>query len=373
MNKKNIDNIDQVQTLELINNISNCDLNNYININDKYKKNLDCLNNVIDLNNNICIVDLSYMTFTRFFAVRRWYEIKMKTDRPDWKIPDNYNWTEDKIFMEKFDKLFFHKLFKLCQNKNIPIHNIIFTIDCKHSNNWRVLSKETYKETRKDSHIKNKFHNFDIFPYVRHNLIKELQEESRNIVIKHDNLEADDLVAIIIEHLKYKNYNKNIIIMSYDKDYVQLCDEQIICSDLNGKSLSHKIFETFKNGKEYLIYKILFGDISDNIKPCYISKEFLKICGIKTQKQYIKGTLNVINKLINNTTGYPLLEKYLEYSRDINVLNENDLYNKWSDKINILHNITKNRQFEHNAKLIDFQNIPINYKLNIFEILKNLI
>ena len=328
--------------------------------------NLECNNNVLELNKNICIVDLSYMTFTRFFAVRRWYEIKYSKDKPDWKIPDNHDWLKDTEFMEKYDKLFFEKLFKLCSKRHIPKHNIIFVADCKHKDNWRVLSQTDYKGTRKDSHEKNKFHSFDIFPYVRDFIIKELQEESRNIVLKQEHLEADDVIACLVKYLiTKKNYTENITIITTDKDYFQLCNSKVSCFDLSGKCVSSKVLINFTNSKDYLLYKILLGDPSDNIPACYFSKEFLATANHNTKKDFVKATNSIITKVFNNTNNCKnLLLDYLDYVRDVNskLLDEEELKNKWLNKFDIFNIITKDRQFESNARMIDFNNIPIKYE-----------
>ena len=335
----------------------------------KCSKNLDCKDNVLDLEHNICIVDLSYMTFTRFFAVRRWYEIKMKAEETEWKAPDDYDWMSDPEFMEKFDKLFFEKLFKLCRSKKIPQHNIIFAVDCKHTDNWRVISKKSYKETRKDSHVKNKFHNFDIFPHVRNNLIRDLQEQSRNIVLKDTNLEADDIIAIIVSYLKSNDYDHQITIMANDKDYVQICNSKVNCCDLNGKSLSQRILKDFSGAREYLIYKILFGDISDNLMPCMFSQKFLKEAGVNTKKDFLKATATNIKKVFAKEDCYNLLMDYLEYARDIHNMTPEELSNKWYNKESVFHIITQDRQFECNSKMIDFANIPKKYKTRILNVI----
>jgi hypothetical protein len=328
--------------------------------------NSQCVNNVIDLDKNICIVDLSYMTFCRFFAIRRWYEIKMSKDKPKWKIPDDYNWMKDNEFMDKFNKLFFEKLLKLCDKNNIPKYNIIFVSDCKHKDNWRVIKKTDYKSTRKDSHVKNKFHCYKIFSYVRDELIKELQGANRNILLQHDNLEADDVIATLIKYLKHdKSYNGNITIIATDKDYFQICDNNVICCDLSGKNLSENMLKNFNNVKEYLLYKILLGDPSDNISPCYFIKEFLSMANINTKKKKLKATKSTITKVFNNNNTKQLLLDYIEYIRDLNNLSVNELNGKWSNTISKFNMITDEKQFESNAKLIDFENIPYNYTLEV--------
>lgn len=345
-------------------------------INLKCKMNLDCKTNILELDKNICIVDLSYMTFTRFFAVRKWYEIKSAKDKPDWKIPDTHDWMNDTEFMSKFNKLFFEKLFNLCHKQKIPQHNIIFVSDCKHKDNWRVVSKASYKGTRKDSHDKNKFYNFNIFPYVRDNLIKELQEESRNIVLNHSNLEADDVIACLVKYINNdKKYTKSITIITTDKDYFQLCNSKVSCYDLSGKCVSNPVLTEFVNAKEYLLYKVLLGDVSDNIPACYLSKEFLATANYITKKPHLKASKGLITKLFLNNSCKKLLLDYLDYVYDINTnkLTDDELKNKWLEKYDIVDCITKDKQFESNAKFIDFNNIPVNYVNDINTLLSTLI
>ena len=342
----------------------------------KCKINLECKTNILELDKNICIVDLSYMTFTRFFAVRKWYEIKSAKEKPDWKIPDTHDWMNDIEFMDKYNKLFFEKLFHLCYKQKIPRHNIIFVSDCKHKDNWRVVSKASYKCTRKDSHDKNKFYNFNIFPYVRDNLIKELQEEGRNIVLHHSNLEADDVIACLVKYINNKKkYNKSITIITTDKDYFQLCNSKVACYDLSGKCVSSKVLTEFVNAKEYLLYKVLLGDVSDNIPACYLSKEFLATANYITKKPYLKASKGLITKLFLNNSCKQLLLEYLNYVYDINIskLTEDELKYKWLEKYDIFDYITKDKQFESNAKFIDFNNIPVNYVNDIDTLLSQLI
>jgi 5'-3' exonuclease len=356
-------------------------------------RNLDCMHNMVSLDNNICLVDLSYMIFTRFFAIRKWYEIKYNKDKPDWKIPNNHNWLEDDEFMTKYHKLFFEKLFDLCYKNNIPNYNIIFIMDCRHNNNWRVKLQNDYKGTRKDSHEKNRFFSYGIFDYVKNKLITELQEESRNIVMNTNNLEADDVIACLVTYFKNRKYKKNITILTSDKDYFQLCNsKKINCFDLSGKNISYNTLKNFNNNAlDYLIFKILIGDPSDNIPSCYVSKEFLKMANINTNKKYLKCSKIIIEKILKVENCKKILIDYIYYIRDIktiipysinNEVNEvmevnevnkvMEVKDKWCDKIYMFHSIIENKQFESNAVLIDFENIPLKYRNDINELFDKL-
>jgi 5'-3' exonuclease len=340
----------------------------------------DCLlNNAhkLDYSRNVCVVDLSYLTYTRYFAVRGWY---FKA-HPDKVIPPDYNWTQDSVFMEKFHNLFTKKLLQICKNKNVPVENIVFAIDCRHVDNWRTSTQTTYKETRKDSHTKNNFRNFDIFPYIRKTVIRNMQETSSNLVMKHRNLEADDLVAIFIEYLLANSarckraetdtngFTGHIYILANDKDYIQICNDRVHLLDLSNKDVGNAILtnggssaarhtaitQQQLSGQDYLIMKILCGDVSDNIPPCYVNREFLARAGINTIRPYLKATQHVTSQLLQNSETYSTLKQYIEACRtgcDVGS-----------------YNITKDNQFVSNLQMADFKMIPAQHRAVVVDTL----
>jgi len=279
----------------------------------------------IDFEKNICIIDLSYLTFTRFFGIRIWYiNAYEKKD-----YPADYDWCKDKLFMEKFEKLFFKKLFIYCSKNNIPETNIIFTTDCSSEYNWRLSLNTKYKETRKESHKNNKFHNFEIFSFVKKVLVKPHQDKNGNLVLSHKNLEADDLVHLTIKYLyEKKDYKNKIIILANDRDYVQICNDTVQLVDFKNKEISKDIL-TKENisGKDYLLIKVLSGDTSDNIASCYINKSFLSKAGVNTKKDYLKGTFVRSIALIRNDSTKKLLYNLLDYSRQV-IKNKPITYNE---------------------------------------------
>tara|TARA_Y100000816_G_scaffold286092_1_gene266688 strand:+ start:5442 stop:6752 length:1311 start_codon:yes stop_codon:yes gene_type:complete len=316
----------------------------------------------IDFEKNICIIDLSYLTFTRFFGIRIWYiNAYEKKD-----YPADYDWCKDKLFMEKFEKLFFKKLFIYCSKNNIPETNIIFTTDCSSEYNWRLSLNTKYKETRKESHKNNKFHNFEIFSFVKKVLVKPFQDKNGNLVFSHKNLEADDLVHLSIKYLREKkDYKNKIIILANDRDYVQICNDTVQLVDFKNKEISKDILAKENiSGKDYLLIKVLSGDTSDNIASCYINKSFLSKAGVNTKKDYLKGTFVRSIALIRNDSTKKLLYDLLDYSRQ-EIKNKPITFNE--NEISYFKNITQNNQFIKNLKIIDFDCIPENYHNHIFE------
>ena len=310
----------------------------------------------IDLNNNIAIIDLSYWTYARFFAIRIWYN-KTFSEK---ECPDDYNWCNDVIFMEKFEKLFFKKMFEICTLYKIPKTNIIFTVDCRFKDNWRLHINNNYKETRKASHKNNKFHNFEIFSFVRKILITQIQRKYHNLVLSHTNLEADDIVYLIINHLKKKlNYQKKFVILANDRDYIQICNDSVYLVDAQKKNVSQGILNNNFTNTDFLINKILSGDTSDNIESCYINKCFIEKSEKKTNRDFLKGNFKLCNTILESNECKNDLYNLLDYGRSL--INKKYInYN--SNSIYYLRKITKDNIFIKNLKLIDFECIPIKYR-----------
>jgi DNA polymerase-1 len=92
----------------------------------------------------------------------------------------------------------------------------------------------------------------------------------------YDGVEADDVMAYISTQLLKEN--EQAVVMSTDKDFLQLVDDKTIVWSPTKKKIYNKktIKEEFGiESKNLLLYRILDGDVSDNIPGVYG-------CGIKT-------------------------------------------------------------------------------------------
>lgn len=321
----------------------------------------------IDWTKNICIVDLSYLTYTRFFAVRVLYSKAF----PEKSTPPDYNWTADTDFMNKFYSLFTKKLFAVCRQKQVPHTNIVFAVDCRHCDNWRVANTQSYKETRKESHAKNNFSNFDIFPYIRRAVIAPLQREYGNLVMKHNNLEADDMVALFVRAaLERHQTNMHTYIMANDRDYVQICGTNIHLIDLNDKPISDLIFSenpgnviSGMDSRKFLLRKILCGDLSDNIAGCYFNKNYLIKYGLVCKRPHLKASDKILDVLLNNPESYQELIGLLGLAHSTICRSDisGDTIKISPEDMNTITTILKDDQFISNARLVDFANIPACY------------
>lgn len=85
-------------------------------------------------------------------------------------------------------------------------------------------------------------------------------------VVVVDNIEADDSVAYLIEH--FRQFNSKITICSSDRDFLQLVtDDVTVWSPIKKLSYTRQLIEKEFGflSKNYLIYRTLIGDASDNI------------------------------------------------------------------------------------------------------------
>lgn len=313
----------------------------------------------IDWTKNIIIVDLSYMTYKRFFATRTWYNNAF----PERDIPKDHDWCKDEDFMAKFRKLFMKHLIAQGKSRNVPESNIIYAIDCRHVDNWRVKACKKYKSTRKESHIKNNFHNFDVFPIVRNEIIADMQNKTGNIMFVHKHLEADDVIALLVKYIRHRRkpkYDKSIYIVANDRDYIQICNDNTFLIDLDGKAISTLALSDTYTATDYLLAKMLQGDNSDNIPACYFSKEFLALAGIKTSRKHLKATPSAVDGVMKNSTTKQALLALMNKCR----VRINDPGISYT---NAELTITKDNQFDYNAKHMDFEHIPSKYatELNI--------
>lgn len=328
----------------------------------------------LDWSANILLVDFSYLTFSRFFAMRTWYSMAHKDNYTT--LPKDHDWCKNPVFMEKYTQTYMAKVLTFCKQHKIPRTNIIYVLDCRHSDNWRVQSSSGYKGTRAESHEKNDFYNFDIFGYTRKVILAPEQRMYGNLVFTHQNLEADDVIALLVKHISTRvlpvgptslPYIKDMYILANDRDYIQLCEGNVHLYDTSFKPISSILLGSHLSAKDFLIKKILLGDTSDNIPGCYISKEFLDRYEIKATKPYLSCTQKLIELLLANPGAKRALYEMLESCRILlaslpvpeYVLS--DSVDQDAGLVLPAHepvSCFKDNQFLYNARVIDFANIP---------------
>ena len=331
----------------------------------------------LDLDKNIIFVDVSYLTFYRFFALKRWFTFAhndIDTTSP------NFKWLDNPIFYEKYEKTLLDTILKIAKSKQckVPLNNIIFAFDCHHKDIWRLKycnnanvecpaynQSYSYKGDRKEALKKQHFDEYKVFDLVKNDFLPKFTSQHSNVILEHKNAEADDCIALGIKKLINNNkFKKNIWIIASDLDYLQICDQRIHLMDLKKNQLDTKhLQESNISSQDYLLRKILIGDKSDNIFPCQFNQESVpeinQLCNLKLRKNK-KGEYNVTVKTLEKIKECPSVWKSIQ-----DYFNENKtvMINNKKQKSGL---ICFNQEiFDINQRLIDFDLIPKSIKIKM--------
>jgi 5'-3' exonuclease len=187
---------------------------------------------------------------------------------------------------------------------------------------WRHEITCNYKSDRIDQSKKNNFK--PVFKYTYSSIIPNLVKNNKNISsIKIDELEADDIIAIIIKYYEKHDINKHIYLISGDQDFLQLGRDNLFFLNYKNKK---KITLSKDEAKLALHQKILLGDKSD----C-ITSIFPKGFKIKLKKQLLES-----------------IDDFLEYIKTNKEIKD---------------------KYNHNKKIIDFNHIPTKYEILVINLL----
>lgn len=259
----------------------------------------------INKGQNIVFIDTSYYIFYRYFATFNWFKKYSQKDIESESIIEN------ETFMEKFDKLFERDLVGIIKKNKVKWTNVYIVKDCVRETIWRNDYYKSYKGTRDD---RLKSFNKDIFKHAYHELLPRLEMTYKFHMVSHDRLEADDIIALMKNEIRRQDENCVIYIITNDNDYIQLLDDKTIIRNLQDKEIKERIS---LDPKSYLEQKIIVGDKSDNI-PCIMRK-----IGPKTAEKLMKD--------------FDGLQELFEKNPDCKI------------------------QYDLNTKLINFDNIPLEF------------
>ena len=196
---------------------------------------------LVDGESPLLLIDLSYFVFFRYFALLAYFK---KSER-EFEFDD---------FIERFDRLFQTNLLKLCKNLKFDHANTILVGDCARAKIWRMEDLETYKSNRDN---KQKIHP-GVFEIIYKHIIPRMERKFGIRYVSVDGAEADDVIGWI--HRNTPNTTK--VIVTNDNDYLQLADQNTTLLNLKMKNI---VDRGTGNPQEDLLYKILVGDVSDNI------------------------------------------------------------------------------------------------------------
>lgn len=181
-------------------------------------------------------------------------------------------------------------------------------------------------------------------------------------MVTADATEADDTIAYLAKDVFCKNENK-VIIMSSDKDFLQLVDERInVWSPTKKKLYTPKsvLDEYGVHTNNFLLYRTLDGDKSDNIPG-------VNGVGLKTLQKYIPFLADekqtTITEIVDYATKQNEGKKKLKFyesiinSKDIIEMNEKLMNLKVpniseSNKASIRHQVDKKIPLLNKTKLL---------------------
>ena len=147
----------------------------------------------------------------------------------------------------------------------------IVVFDGKGGSNRRRKLYPEYKQNRKTKYRVNRAYDFASQEDERHNMMMQLSRCVEYLdtlpvtVMSYDNIEADDTIGYLCRQVLT---DSEITVMSTDKDFLQLANGRIKIWSPTKKKMydEHKVMDEYGiNAHNYIWYRVLDGDKSDNI------------------------------------------------------------------------------------------------------------
>lgn len=240
------------------------------------------------------------------------------------------------IFMQKLgeESLIRHMILNSIRmyNKKYRAEYGQMVICCDGFNTWRKQYYPEYKASRKKNRDNSDMDWVEIFR-VLHMVRDEIKENLPYKVVHQDGVEADDIIATLVERTQEFGMDEPVMIISSDKDFIQLQKYR------NVKQFSpiQKKMVTDDNPRTYLFNHIMRGDDGDGI-PNVLSDDDTFINEDKSQT--------------------PLWQKKI------------DSWLEQSDNLREIMDETTYRNYQRNKTLIDLDEIPDTIKeiiINTFD------
>ena len=212
--------------------------------------------------------------------------------------------------------------------------------------NWRYDAYPNYKFKRKDARKESSMDWGELFR-MTNMVLDELEEHFPYRVVRHEKCEADDIIAAIAENTQEFGKNEPVLIVSSDKDFVQLQKY----SNIHQYSPMKKRFIVEETPRKQLMELILKGDQADGI-PNVLSNDNCFVEGIRQTPLRKK----ILEQLINDpkSQGEEIYRNYLRNKKLIDLsetpasVKKEIIYNyeqqdKWSNKGKVFPYLVENR------------------------------
>lgn len=225
--------------------------------------------------NRYFLYDFSYIMF--YCANSAFNTYDKEYNLIESKLSPEYDPTIDEEFVYLLENNIKNKLVSAA-TKVFPFidkSNFILCEDCARRLIWRKVLYPDYKLNRdiKDT-SKDKFDIGKVFNYIKRFILPKILEEFNCIKIGYPSAEGDDIIAITTKYILDKDKDNKVVIISSDRDLIQLCQDRVTLMTIDGvvrepridmeKILKKKIPDEIEfTAKDFIMTKILIGDKSD--------------------------------------------------------------------------------------------------------------
>lgn len=159
---------------------------------------------------------------------------------------------------------------KLC--REIRPNRVVIAWDGKGGSSKKRLMNKSYKDGRKPLRLNRNVQilneNQDLENKIwQMTRVVEYINQMPVVQLLFDSVEADDVISAVTQHSDLKDYHK--IIVSNDKDFIQLCNkETILYRPVKDEALNiNKIVEEYGiHPNNFCLARSIAGDTSDNLK-----------------------------------------------------------------------------------------------------------
>ena len=192
-------------------------------------------------------------------------------------------------------------------------------IACDSGKVWRRQAFPNYKAGRKANREKSG-HNWELIFDILANVKNEIKQFLPYKVIELETAEADDIIAVLCRRIKEK-----ILILSGDKDFIQLHNERI----RQYNPVLNKFVGKDENPSLYIREHILRGDRSDGI-PNILSDDNVFVEGRRQTPLSKKKIEAWVNEVVPTFTE----EQQKNYERNRQLIDLNCIPRELEDNIN---------------------------------------
>lgn len=207
--------------------------------------------------------------------------------------------------------------------------------------NWRYNAYPHYKFKRKDARKESKMDWSELFR-ITNMVLNEIEENFPYKVVKHENAEADDIIAAICEDTQEFGKSEDVVIISSDKDFAQLQK----WSNVYQWSPMKKGWIKESTPRKQLMELILKGDQSDGV-PNVLSGDTCFVEGIR-QTPLRK---NKIDELINDPKSHGE-EIYRNYQRNKKLIDLSET--PLTVKKEIIYNYEQQDKWKNRSKVFPY-------------------